>query len=176
MSKKYILFLPLLFSLFQNNSMDHRKESKQLFKSQKHRTLDDMRDHKKTAGSPKPISLEHKEPFHLNLGSPFPKGALQKLPIVITGLLCLQTTLKIMTPVAADQCDGSYEPKEILRDMKRAMINKNHAEALKLSSRYKLLTTLGLADGEETLVNSKFFPVITFSGSDSHLYNEPINS
>lgn len=171
MNKQIFYFLPMLL-IFQNNSMDHRKGSKQFFKSKSHRTLDDMRDHKRTIGSQKQISLKHEEPFHLHLGSPFPKGMLHQLPLVIITLLGAQAALKMMPPVAADQCDGSYEPKEILRDMKRALINKNHTEALKLSSRYKLLTTLGLADGEEALVNSKFFPLITFLGSDSHLLLE----
>jgi len=67
MNKNYLLFLPLLFSLFQNNSMmDHRKESQRIFRAQSHRTPDDMRSHKKRVDSPQEFSLDHTSWFTIS--------------------------------------------------------------------------------------------------------------
>ena len=145
--------------------MDHRKESQRIFRAQSHRTPDDMRSHKKRVDSPQEFSLDHKKPFHLHLGSPFPKGALQKLPLVITSLLCLQATLK-MPAVAAklesSECDGLYnDPETMLQQMAMAAYQKKPAEFQRLTTRYGILSAM---DGEDSLTKSAWTAAMLLSG------------
>ena len=100
---------------FHNNAMFRTKKTKSL---QSHRRIKDIRYNEKRRGNSQEFKLEHKKPFPLHLGLPFPKETLQKLPVLITGLLSVQAACKMVPSVAAMTVSKPHEtlsPDELLR-------------------------------------------------------------